>query len=395
VTEVRKLVILGSTGSIGRNTLDLVRHHRDRFEVVGLVAGRQTERLADQIREFRPQAVAVADETAARELGQHLHQRGLRSPEVRVGSQGAAEVVVGTNPHVVVAGIVGASGLIPTLSAVNIGSIVALANKEALVVAGELMVRAARESGASLLPVDSEHNAIHQCLRAGRLDEVRRLILTASGGPFRGVSRRDLQRITPEQALAHPTWRMGPKISIDSATLMNKGLEVIEACFLFALPSTRIDVMVHPQSVVHSLVEYRDGSLIAQLGTPDMRHPIQYALTFPERWEGPTLPLDLIAAGTLSFEPPDRETFPCLDLAYRAWREGGDAAARLNAANEVAVAAFLERRIGFDQIPRIIEGVMDADAPRAVVELDELLDADRRGRETAQALISRERTGSR
>ncbi|MFN7965175.1 MAG: 1-deoxy-D-xylulose-5-phosphate reductoisomerase [Acidobacteriota bacterium] len=383
----RRIVILGSTGSIGRSTLDVVRRHAPAFEVVGLVAGRQVERLAEQIREFHPKAVSVADEASARELRRLLSGS---VPEIRLGSQGAAEVAIGTGAEVVVAGIVGAAGLIPTLAAVSAGLVVALANKEALVVAGELMVKAARDAGAPLLPVDSEHNALHQCLRSGEVSEVRRLVLTASGGPFRGFSPARLRTVTKEQALNHPTWRMGPKITIDSATLMNKGLEVIEASWLFHLPPSAVDVVVHPQSVVHSLVEYRDGSFIAQMGTADMRHPIQYALTWPARWEGTSTRLDLLSVGTLTFEAPDIDAFPCLRLAYAALREGGDSPARLNAANEVAVSRFLDGRLPFVEIPRVIEQTLAAESRRPVSELADLLDADRRARHIAEALIDRE-----
>ena len=386
----RPIAILGSTGSIGRSTLEVVEAHPGRFEVVALVAGRRMERLAEQVRRFRPRAVAVSTEQVADDLRRRL---GAQAPEIRIGSRGAAEVTVGTGAEVVIAGIVGAAGLVPTLAAVSAGLVVGLANKEALVVAGELMVRAARDSGAHLLPVDSEHNAIHQCLRAGERGEVRRLILTASGGPFRGRDREQLTTVTRRAALAHPTWQMGPKITIDSATLMNKGLEVIEAHWLFGLSPQTIDVVVHPQSVVHSMVEFRDGSVIAQLGRADMKHPIQYALTWPERWESAGERLDLLAMPALEFESPDTEVFRCLDLAYRVLAEGGDAPARLNAANEVAVEAFLDGRIGFLQIPEVIEGVLGALPPGNVNELEEVLDADRRARREAMRIVNEEMAG--
>lgn len=383
----RKVAILGSTGSIGRSTLDVIAGHGDRFEVVSLVAGQKVERLAEQVRRFRPRAVAVADEGAGQRLEELL---GAELPELRWGAQGAAEVTVGTGADVVIAGIVGAAGLIPTLAAASAGLVVGLANKEALVIAGELMVRAAAGSGARLLPVDSEHNAIHQCLRSGDPGEVRRIVLTASGGPFRGRSRAELETVSRQQALNHPTWKMGPKITIDSATLMNKGLEVIEAHWLFGVSGASIDVVVHPQSIVHSMVEFRDGSVIAQLGNADMRHPIQYALTWPARWSGVTERLDLLTMGPLSFEAPDRECFRCLDLAYRALEQGGNAPARLNAANEVAVEAFLSGRIGFLDIPEIIERVLEEEPTGEIGELDDVLEADRRARGRAREIIVRE-----
>jgi 1-deoxy-D-xylulose-5-phosphate reductoisomerase len=382
------VVILGSTGSIGRSTLEVVAHHEDRFEVVGLTAGAQAERLADQVRAFRPQAVALADAASARRLQDRL---GNEAPEIFVGPEGAARVAVDTGADVVVAGIVGAAGLVPTLAAVEAGRVVALANKETLVVAGELMMERARECGAALLPVDSEHNAIHQCLRSGERSEVKRLLLTASGGPFRGRGVADLARVTVDEALDHPTWNMGPKITVDSATLMNKGLEVIEASWLFGFSPDAIDVLVHPQSVVHSLVEYRDGSVIAQLGHADMRHPIQYALSWPDRWDGVSQePLDLCAVGQLSFEPPNREAFRCLDLAFAALQAGGDVPAKLNAANEVAVEAFLDRRIGFLDIAQVIEETLERLPPRRASSMEELLSADAAARRVAGELIGKE-----
>ena len=388
----RKVAILGSTGSIGRSTLEVVAHHQDRFEIVGLAAGGQVERLAAQVRAFRPQAVALAEAAAARRLEDELDGP---VPEILVGPEGAAKVAVDTGADVVVAGIVGAAGLVPTLAAVESGRVVALANKETLVVAGELIMRRAAERGAALLPVDSEHNAIHQCLRSGERSEVRRLLLTASGGPFRGSTREQLERVTVEQALDHPTWNMGRKITIDSATLMNKGLEVIEASWLFGFSHDAIDVVVHPQSVVHSLVEYRDGSLIAQLGHADMRHPIQYALSWPDRLDGVCQEaLDLCEIGQLSFERPDRRVFRCLDLAFAALSRGGDAPARLNAANEIAVEAFLEGRIGFLDIAGVIEDTLERSELGPASTLEDLLAADRDSRRVARELTGQEsRTG--
>ncbi len=385
----QRVSILGATGAIGRATLDVIEHHAGQFEVVGLVAGRRTRELAAQVRRHRPRAVAVMDDRAALDLRREL---GAGGPDILVGPEGAAQVAAGSGADVVVAAIVGAAGLVPTFAAVCAGLVVALANKEALVAAGELMVHAARDSGATILPVDSEHSAIHQCLRAGRPSEVRRLLLTASGGPLRGFDREQLRRVSAAEALQHPTWRMGPKITIDSATLMNKGLEVIEACWLFGLPPSAVEVVVHPQSIIHSMVEFCDGSVLAQLGPPDMRRPIQYALTWPERWQDASRPLDLATLGALTFEPPDRETFRCLDLAYRAVEEGGDGPARLNAANEVAVAAFLAGRIGFLDIPRTVETVLDREPTRAVTELSDVMDADRRARGAAHDVIAQELT---
>ncbi len=387
----RRLVVLGSTGSIGVSTLEVVEHLTPTFEVVGLVAGRRVERLAEQIVRFRPRMVAVLDESAARTLRTLLE--GTRdAPRVVSGPAGAAAVVLETAADVVMAAIVGAAGLAPTLEAVKAGKTVGLANKEALVIAGGLMVEAARRSGATLLPVDSEHNAVHQCLRAGGPDEVRRIVLTASGGPFRGRSRAELEHVTVREALDHPTWSMGDKITIDSATLMNKGLEVIEAHFLFGLPGAAIDVLVHPQSVVHSMVEFRDGSVVAQLGVPDMRHPIQYALTWPERREGCIPRLDLARLATLTFEAPDVDVFPCLKLAYAALEAGGDVPARLSAANEVAVQGFLQGKIGFMDVPRTIEAVLERESKAPADDLESLLEADRRAREIARSIIRERRT---
>lgn len=385
----KKIAILGSTGSIGRSTLDVVARHRDRLQVVGLAAGSGGARLTEQILRFRPAVVSVKDERAARDLAARLD--GRARPRIGVGTAGATEVAVASGADLVVSAIVGAAGLLPTLAALSAGITVALANKESLVVAGELMVRAAREAGAQLLPVDSEHNAIHQCLRAGRREEVDRIILTGSGGPFRGMDRSALERVSVEEALRHPTWSMGPKITVDSATLMNKGLEVIEASFLFGIPAERIDVVIHPQSVVHSMVRFRDGSVVAQLGAADMRHPIQYALSWPERWESAVAPLDILEVGALTFEPPDHERFPCLGLAREALRRGGTAPARLNAANEVAVAAFLAGQIRFVDIPAVIEEVLAEEDGSPADSVEDLLAADREARRRARAVIGSER----
>jgi len=390
---VRKVALLGSTGSIGVAALDVLGRLRDRFRVVALAAGGgRLDALARQAREVDPDLVAVPREDDAARLRELLAGRPV---EVVAGQEGLVRAAAGSGADVVVAAIVGAAGLVPTLAAVRAGLTVALANKEALVAAGAVMTRAARESGATLLPVDSEHNAIHQCLRAGRAEEVRRIVLTASGGPFRGRTAEELAAVTPEEALRHPTWEMGPKITVDSATLMNKGLEVIEAHWLFGLPPASIDVVIHPRSVIHSLVEFRDGSIVAQLGTPDMRHPIQYALTYPERLDAPVQRLDLLAASPLEFEPPDPGTFRCLALAYRALEAGGDVPARLNAANEVAVEAFLSGRIPFDRIPAVLERVLEARPPGPADTLEAVLAADREAREAAGRALARETEGRR
>jgi 1-deoxy-D-xylulose-5-phosphate reductoisomerase len=367
-----------------------------RFRVVALAAGRNVERLAAQAERHRPELVAVEDEECAARLKEELKKRGVSAPRIAVGEAGMVEVATHADASAVVSATVGAVGFVPTLRALEAGKRVALANKETLVIAGELMTRAARESGAEILPVDSEHNALHQCLRGERRDEVRRLILTASGGPFREKSLSAMHGATVEEAMRHPTWNMGAKITIDSATLMNKGLEVIEARWLFGFGAEQIDVVVHPESVVHSMVELVDGSVIAQLGVTDMRHAIQYALTYPERHACATLPpLDLTKLGSLHFEPPDTGRFPCLALAYRALRAGGTLPAAMNAANEEAVKAFLGGRIRLTDIPRVIERVMDAHDVRDVSSLDVVLEVDGRARAAASQELARLGAGTK
>lgn len=385
------IAILGSTGSIGCSTMSVVESFSDgRFRVVALAAGRNTGRLAEQVERHGPELVAVEDEECAARLGEELSKRGVRAPRVAVGEAGLVEVATHGAARTVVSATVGAVGFVPTLRALEAGKRVALANKETLVIAGELMTRAAAASGAELLPVDSEHNALHQCLRGERREEVRRLILTASGGPFREKSLAAMASATVEQAMRHPTWNMGAKITIDCATLMNKGLEVIEARWLFGFGADEIDVVVHPESVVHSMIELVDGSVIAQLGVTDMRHAIQYALTYPERHASAALPpLDLTRLGALRFEAPDAERFPCLGLAYRALRAGGTLPAAMNAANEEAVKAFLDGRIRLTDISRVIERVMDEHAVRPVASLDAVLEVDREARAEAAAGIAR------
>jgi 1-deoxy-D-xylulose-5-phosphate reductoisomerase len=384
---MKGLSILGSTGSIGTNVLRVVEAFPGRFEVTGLAAGRNVERLAEQVARYRPKVVSVGDADGLARLSRLVDLAGVRAV---VGEAGMVEVATAAGADVVVAAAVGAVGLVPTYRALEAGKDVALANKETLVMAGELMLARAREKGARLLPIDSEHCALHECLDGRRVEDVRRLILTASGGPFRGRPRESFARVTREEALAHPTWRMGPKITIDSATLMNKGLEVIEARWLFGVPAARIDVIIHPQSVIHSMVELVDGTVLAQMGVTDMRMPIQYALTYPERWPAAIPGMDFTKPLRLDFEPPDRAKFPCLALAYRALEKGGTAPAALNAANEEAVAAFLDGRAPFPGIPETIEAVLEAEPPAPAGSLEDVLEADRRARERARQVLARQ-----
>jgi len=384
VPRRRCFALLGSTGSVGVSTLALVERFPDRFRAVALAAGRNMAVLADQVRRHAPELVSVADEVSAADLRARVPQFTGR---VLVGSEGPLAVATHPEASLVLSALVGALGLVPTLAAVRGGKHVALANKEVLVVAGELVTRAAREKGVALLPVDSEHNAIFQALQGHKRSEVRRIILTASGGPFRGRSAAELANVTVAEALNHPTWKMGPKITIDSATLMNKGLEVIEAHWLFDVDADRIDVVVHPQSIVHSMVEYVDGSVIAQMAVPDMTIPIGYALAYPDRLALDYLDsLDLPAAGTLTFAAPDRQSFPCLDLAYRALRAGGTMPAVLNAANEIAVERFLAEDLAYREIPTLVSAVMDAHEHAAANDLDVLLAADAWARDAARRI---------
>jgi 1-deoxy-D-xylulose-5-phosphate reductoisomerase len=381
---MKGLSILGCTGSVGTNVLRVVDAFPGRFAVVGLSGGSNVERLAEQIARYRPRAVSVATREASDELGRLVSLDGIA---VGVGTEGMVEVAVHADAQVVVASAVGAVGLVPTYRALEAGKDVALANKETLVMAGELMVGQSRARGGRLLPIDSEHCALHQCLGGRPPEDVRRLLLTASGGPFRGRSRETFESITPAEALNHPTWSMGRKITIDSSTLMNKGLEVIEARWLFGIPSQRIEILVHPQSVVHSMVEFVDGTVLAQLGVTDMRLPIQYALTYPERWEAAITGMDFSRPMRLEFDPPDRDRFPCLGLAYRALEAGGSMPAVLNAANEEAVAAFLDGRIPFTAIPDSIAEVMAAHEAKAIASLDDVLEADAWARERSRTAL--------
>lgn len=355
---MRKLCILGATGSIGQSTLKLVDQHPERFQVAGLSAHTQVRELIALCQRYRPVMACIADAHFYAELRDGLSAAGLKT-QALAGPEALADMAADAGNDTVVAAIVGAAGVASSLAAARAGKRLLLANKESVVLAGQLLMQCVREHGAELFPVDSEHNAIYQCLPAqGGKSGVRRLILTASGGPFRGFSRAQLEHITPEQACKHPNWSMGRKISVDSATLMNKGLEVIEAHHLFDMPADRIEVVVHPQSVVHSMVDYNDGSVIAQMGLPDMRTAIAYGLSYPERIDSGVAALDLTAIGQLEFEAPDRSTFPCLDLAYKAIARGGNAPAVLNAANEVAVAGFLQGQLPFLAIADVIERVM-------------------------------------
>jgi 1-deoxy-D-xylulose-5-phosphate reductoisomerase len=384
----RGITVLGATGSIGVNTLNVVALHPQRYKVVALTGNTQVERLFEQCARFKPQKAVMLDPEAAAQLDAKIRAAGVPT-EVLSGLEGLMQVARLPEVDVVMAAIVGAAGLLPTLEAVRAGKRVLLANKEPLVMSGQVFMEEVRRAGAELLPIDSEHNAIFQCMpgatdRAG----VRKILLTCSGGPFRHTAADALARVTPEQACAHPNWAMGRKISVDSATLMNKGLEVIEACWLFAVPPAQVEVVVHPQSVIHSMVEYLDGSVLAQMGNPDMRTPIAHALAWPERIESGVASLDLYAVGRLDFEPPDTARFPCLRLAYEAAARGGTAPAVLNAANEVAVQSFLDRRIGFLDIPRVIEETLSLVTAHDDVRLATILAEDARARAAAAEIIA-------
>jgi 1-deoxy-D-xylulose-5-phosphate reductoisomerase len=384
------IAILGSTGSIGCNTLRVVESlGENRFRVVALAAGLNVEKLADQVVAHLPELVSVETEAAAHDLRARLFERNVDLPRIVVGETGLVEVATHPQANCVVSATVGAVGFVPTLRALEAGKRVALANKETLVMAGELMTRAARKSGAELLPVDSEHNALHQCLRGEQPSEVRRIVLTASGGPFRTKNKAEMKEATVAEAMRHPTWSMGAKITIDSATLMNKGLEVIEAHWLFGFGADEIDILVHPESVVHSMIEMVDGSMIAQMGVTDMRHAIQYALTYPERHTCELPPLDLAALSALHFEAPDLDRFPCISLAYRALNAGGTLPAAMNAANEEAVRAFIEERICLTEIPHVIEAVMNNHSNKPALEIETVLEADRYARLAAISEIEK------
>ena len=383
--ETRRISLLGSTGSIGTKVLDVVRRSKGRFSVNGLAAGENFELLAEQIRQFRPDVVSVMTSELADQV---RYMTGLSDTRVLYGKEGYKAVATVDDADIVVSAMVGAAGLIPTLAALEAGKDVALANKESLVTAGPLVTSLAREKGAALIPIDSEHSAIFQCLRGHRREDVRRIVLTASGGPFKDRNQDELVKVTPEEAVRHPKWSMGAKISVDSATLMNKGLEVIEARWLFDISVDQIDVVVHPQSIVHSMVEFIDGSVLAQMGIPDMRVPIAYALAWPGRLELDIPSLNLIESGSLSFEMPHFEKFPCLGLAYDAARKGGTATTALNAANEVAVEAFLQGRVGFTAIQEVVREVIEAFPVEDIRDLDDVLKADALARLRAEGIIA-------
>jgi 1-deoxy-D-xylulose-5-phosphate reductoisomerase len=389
-TQTTGVAILGSTGSIGCNSLRVIESlTTTRMRVVAMAAGTNVERLADQIATHLPELVSVDTEAAAHDLRAMLFARNIDLPRIVTGDAGLVEVATHADADCVISATVGAVGFLPTLKALEMGKRVALANKETLVMAGELMTQAAKKSGAELLPVDSEHNALHQCLRGERREEVRRIILTASGGPFRTKNKAEMKRASVSEAMRHPTWNMGAKITIDSATLMNKGLEVIEAHWLFGFGPEEIDILVHPESVVHSMIEMVDGSVIAQMGVTDMRHAIQYALTYPERHSCQLPPLDLTAVSGLHFEQPDHDRFPCIKLAYRALSEGGTLPATMNAANEEAVSAFLGERICLTEIPQVIETVMNAHSNQPAKDIQTILEADHHARLAAVSTIEK------
>jgi 1-deoxy-D-xylulose-5-phosphate reductoisomerase len=388
-----RLTVLGSTGSIGTNTLDVIRQNSHRYQVYGLAAGRNVDLLAEQILEFRPAAVALPDVDGREQLANKLRQMGFPKsdwPDLTVGPQALVAMATASEVDVLISAIVGVTGLRATYEAVRAGKRVGLANKEVLVSAGKLVMDAVRQSGSQLIPIDSEHNGAHQCLRAGNRAEVTKLILTASGGPFRGTPIGQLSFVTPEDALKHPTWKMGNRITIDSATLMNKGFEVIEACWLFDFSPSQVEVVIHPQSSVHAMIEYSDGSVIAHVSATDMRMPIQYALTYPERSQAPVPKIDWRQARRWEFGPPDLEKFPLLKLAYECQEAGGSATCTLNAADEVAVEAFLQRRISFPSIYKIVEQTVSKLPNRQPRTIDDILELDKESRSLARELIARD-----
>ncbi|MEW6213628.1 MAG: 1-deoxy-D-xylulose-5-phosphate reductoisomerase [Nitrospirota bacterium] len=384
---MKRITILGSTGSVGRNALDIVSRYRERFRVVALTARSNIDLLEEQIMSFSPKVVAVADEVAARELQKRIERKYASSLQILSGHDGVAEAATYEDSDFVLSAIVGAAGLVPTISAIRSGKTIGLANKETLVMAGRIVTEESKKYGVRILPVDSEHSAVFQCIEGHKKSDVRKIILTASGGPFAGRDIDELNDITPEEALKHPSWNMGKKITIDSATLMNKGLEVIEACYLFGIPPGRIEVLIHPQSIIHSIVEFNDRSCIAQLSIPDMRGPIAYALSYPERLMDVIHGLDLNRIESLTFKKPDNEFFPCLSYAYTAIEAGGTMPSVLNAANEAAVDAFLKGMIRFTEISIIIKKTMDHHVVMPDAELDDVIEADRWAREKAKEVI--------
>ncbi len=381
---MKKISILGSTGSIGQSTLSVVSQFPDRFKVVALAAGNNIALLEKQVRHFKPAVVAVAGEKAAEGLKAKCQDLDVH---IFSGVNGMVRVAAAEDADITVSAIVGTAGLVPTMAAIRSGKNVALANKEVLVTAGELVMSESRSRGIGIFPVDSEHSAIFQCLQAGANDDIRKLIITASGGPFRSLSKKELKKVTLAQALKHPNWSMGRKITIDSATLMNKGLEVIEARWLFNIRQDKIKVLVHPQSIVHSMVEYRDGAVVAQLGMPDMKGPIAYALSYPERLADVSPALDLARIATLTFEEPDMDRFPCLAYAFEALKLGGTMPAVVSAANEVAVKYFLDEKIGYGMIADVIDATMEAHTPSSIRTIEDALTADLWAREKAERII--------
>jgi 1-deoxy-D-xylulose-5-phosphate reductoisomerase len=398
---MKTVTILGSTGSIGLSTLDILERNPDKYRVHALVAGKNSELLAKQILQFQPSVAVVATDQVREDVRARLTEAGLPAnqfPALEVGRTAQEEVAAASETDIVISAIVGVAGLPATFAGIRAGKRVGLANKETLVTGGEMVMKAVKDYGAELVPVDSEHNGAHQCFRAGLAKDVRKLILTASGGPFRRTPLWEMETVTPEQALNHPTWKMGPRITIDSATLMNKGFEVIEACWLFALPPSMVEVVVHPQSSIHAMVEYCDGSVIAQICATDMRMPIQYAMTWPDRDEAPVPRIDWSQARHWDFEPPDETRFPLLRLAYKAQEAGGASTCILNAADEVAVEAFLQGRIGFTDISAIVAETLERTPSRSLTTVDEVLEADHAAREVASSLVEergRLRSGGR
>ena len=384
---MKRIAILGSTGSIGQSTLSVIENHPDRFELVTMAAGSNAESALEQARRWRPKVLSLASEQDAEKVGRQLKAEGLGHIEIVSGQAGTVRVATHKEVDFVVSAIVGVAGLKATYEAVRAGKEVGLANKECLVAAGELITAEARTQGKPLLPIDSEHNALHQCLRGGRMSEVERVWLTASGGPFLHTAKSEFESITVEQALNHPTWKMGRRITIDSATLMNKGFEVIEACRLFNLPAKQVMVIVHPQSTIHSMVEFNDGSILAQLSVTDMRLPILYALTYPARIAS-DLRFNVLDLKRLDFSPPDLAKFPCLRLAYEAAEAGGAKTVALNAADEVAVAAFLDRKIGFADIARLVEKTLGETADHHPESIEQVLEMDAQARRAARELLA-------
>jgi 1-deoxy-D-xylulose-5-phosphate reductoisomerase len=389
---MRTITVLGSTGSIGTNTLDVVRRNRHQYQVYALAAGRNIDTLCAQILEFHPRFVALATSEAVDRLSKKLDEAGIAAsnrPELAWGDAARVQAAVAPEVDTVVSAIVGVTGLEATYEAIRLGKRIGLANKEVLVSAGGLVMDAVARHGAELVPVDSEHNGAHQCLRAGNRGQVARLILTASGGPFRNTSKEALESVTPGQALNHPTWRMGNRITIDSATLMNKGFEVIEACWLFGFHPSQVDVVIHPQSTVHAMIEYTDGSVLAQISATDMRMPIQYALTYPDRFEAPVPKIDWTASRHWEFLPPDFDRFPLLKLAYQCQETGGSATCTLNAADEIAVESFLQGTIGFTCIYEIVSETLSRMPSRTPRSIAEILEIDRESRAVARELVAR------